>query len=84
MLSDASDEAQFSELRVLGELTKKAWEYDVQVMIEGPGHIPMDQIELQVKKEKSCATRLPFTHLARWSPISRPATTTSPARLARP
>src|SRR6202047_1850496 len=50
-LADASDEAQFAELRVLGELTKKAWEYDVQVMIEGPGHIPMDQIELQVKKE---------------------------------
>src|SRR5271155_6044199 len=50
-LADASDEAQFAELKVLGELTKKAWEYDVQVMIEGPGHIPMDQIELQVKKE---------------------------------
>ena len=50
-LADASDEAQFAELRVLGELTKKAWEYDVQVMIEGPGHIPMDQIQLQVEKE---------------------------------
>src|ERR1700684_3446038 len=50
-LADASDEAQFSELRVLGELTTKAWEHDVQVMIEGPGHVPMDQIELQVKKE---------------------------------
>ncbi|HTV60010.1 MAG TPA: phosphomethylpyrimidine synthase ThiC, partial [Verrucomicrobiae bacterium] len=45
-LADASDEAQFAELRVLGELTQKAWQYDVQVMIEGPGHIPMDQIEL--------------------------------------
>src|SRR5207245_7684344 len=50
-IADASDEAQFAELKVLGELTKKAWEHDVQVMIEGPGHIPMDQIELQVKKE---------------------------------
>src|SRR5712672_2757820 len=50
-LADASDAAQFSELEVLGELTKKAWEHDVQVMIEGPGHVPMDQIELQVKKE---------------------------------
>src|ERR1700720_3153055 len=50
-LADASDEAQFAELRVLGELTKKAWEYDVQTMTEGPGHIPLDQIELQVKKE---------------------------------
>jgi len=41
-LADASDEAQFAELRVLGELTKKAWAHDVQVMIEGPGHVPMD------------------------------------------
>ncbi len=39
-LADASDDAQFAELKTLGELTKKAWEYDVQVMIEGPGHIP--------------------------------------------
>src|SRR3954452_6724231 len=50
-VADASDEAQFAELKTLGELTKKAWEYDVQVMIEGPGHIPMDQIEMQVQKE---------------------------------
>ena len=40
-VADANDEAQFSELRTLGELTKIAWEYDVQVMIEGPGHVPM-------------------------------------------
>src|SRR2546427_9809347 len=59
-LADASDEAQFSELKVLGELTKKAWEYDVQVMIEGPGHIPMDQIELQVKKEMELCHEAPF------------------------
>src|ERR1700741_3322142 len=44
-IADASDEAQFAELKVLGELTKKAWEHDVQVMIEGPGHIPMDKIK---------------------------------------
>jgi phosphomethylpyrimidine synthase len=50
-IADASDEAQFAELKTLGELTKKAWEYDVQVMIEGPGHIPMDQIQMQVEKE---------------------------------
>ena len=43
-IADASDQAQFSELKVLGELTTKAWEHDIQVMIEGPGHIPMDQI----------------------------------------
>jgi phosphomethylpyrimidine synthase len=59
-IADASDEAQFAELKVLGELTKKAWEYDVQVMIEGPGHIPMDQIELQVKKEMEWCHEAPF------------------------
>jgi phosphomethylpyrimidine synthase len=59
-LADASDEAQFAELKVLGELTKKAWEHDVQVMIEGPGHIPMDQIELQVKKEMELCHEAPF------------------------
>src|SRR6202142_3553622 len=59
-LADASDEAQFAELRVLGELTKKAWEYDVQVMIEGPGHIPLDQIELQVQKENELCYEAPF------------------------
>ncbi len=59
-LADASDEAQFAELKTLGELTKKAWEYDVQVMIEGPGHIPMDQIELQVRKEVELCHEAPF------------------------
>ena len=59
-LADASDEAQFAELRVLGELTKKAWEYDVQVMIEGPGHIPLDQIKLQVDKEVELCHAAPF------------------------
>ena len=59
-LADASDQAQFAELKVLGELTKKAWEHDVQVMIEGPGHVPMDQIELQVKKEVELCHEAPF------------------------
>ncbi len=59
-IADASDAAQFGELEVLGELTKKAWEHDVQVMIEGPGHIPMDQIELQVKKEMELCHEAPF------------------------
>jgi len=59
-VADASDEAQFAELKTLGELTKKAWEYDVQVMIEGPGHIPMDQIQLQVEKEKEMCYEAPF------------------------
>src|SRR5271156_5924796 len=51
-VADASDAAQFAELETLGELTRIAWRHDVQVMIEGPGHIPMDQIQLQVEKEK--------------------------------
>ncbi len=59
-LADASDAAQFAELKTLGELTKKAWEYDVQVMIEGPGHIPMDQIKLQVDKELALCHEAPF------------------------
>src|SRR3954464_13071237 len=50
-LADASDAAQFAELKTLGELTKVAWQYDTQVMIEGPGHIPLDQIAMQVEKE---------------------------------
>ena len=44
-IADANDDAQFAELRVLGELTQIAWEYDVQVMIEGPGHVPMHKIQ---------------------------------------
>ncbi len=59
-IADASDEAQFAELKALGELTLKAWEYDVQVMIEGPGHIPMDQIKLQVEKEMELCYEAPF------------------------
>ncbi|MBI4463754.1 MAG: phosphomethylpyrimidine synthase ThiC, partial [Acidobacteria bacterium] len=59
-LADASDEAQFAELQVLGDLTKKSWEYDVQVMVEGPGHIPMDQIQLQVQKENELCYEAPF------------------------
>jgi len=59
-IADASDAAQFAELKTLGELTKKAWEYDVQVMIEGPGHIPLDQIEMQVVKERDLCHEAPF------------------------
>ncbi len=59
-IADASDQAQFAELKTLGELTKKAWDYDVQVMIEGPGHIPMDQIQLQVEKEVEMCYDAPF------------------------
>ena len=59
-LADASDAAQFAELKTLGELTKKAWEQEVQVMIEGPGHIPLDQIALQVEKERALCYDAPF------------------------
>jgi phosphomethylpyrimidine synthase len=59
-LADASDEAQFAELKTLGELTEVAWRRDVQVMIEGPGHIPMDQIQLQVEKELELCHEAPF------------------------
>jgi phosphomethylpyrimidine synthase len=59
-LADASDAAQFAELKTLGELTQIAWKYDVQTMIEGPGHIPMDQIEMQVTKEREMCYEAPF------------------------
>jgi phosphomethylpyrimidine synthase len=59
-LADASDAAQFAELKTLGELTKLAWARDVQVMIEGPGHIPLDQIGLQVEKERELCYEAPF------------------------
>jgi phosphomethylpyrimidine synthase len=59
-LHDASDEAQFAELKTLGELTRRAWEKDVQVMIEGPGHVPFDQIEMNVKKEMEMCGEAPF------------------------
>jgi phosphomethylpyrimidine synthase len=59
-LADASDEAQFAELRTLGELTLRAWEKDVQVIIEGPGHIPMDQLKMQVDLEQEWCHEAPF------------------------
>jgi len=57
---DANDEAQFSELRTLGELTKIAWKHDVQVMIEGPGHIPLHLIEENMRKEEEECFNAPF------------------------
>ncbi|MGI8843943.1 MAG: phosphomethylpyrimidine synthase ThiC, partial [Gemmatimonadaceae bacterium] len=59
-LHDASDRAQFAELETLGELTKRAWAHDVQVMVEGPGHIPMQQIEMNVRKQKEICHGAPF------------------------
>lgn len=59
-IADANDEAQFSELRTLGELTKVAWEYDVQVMIEGPGHVPMHLIKENMDEQLKHCHEAPF------------------------
>ncbi|WP_318516169.1 phosphomethylpyrimidine synthase ThiC [Photobacterium leiognathi] len=59
-VADANDEAQFSELRTLGELTKIAWEYDVQVMIEGPGHVPMHMIKENMEEQLKHCHEAPF------------------------
>lgn len=59
-LHDASDAAQLAELKTLGQLTRKAWEHDIQVMVEGPGHVPMDQIEFNVRKQMEECSEAPF------------------------
>ncbi len=59
-LADATDRAQVHELMILGELTERAWEKDVQVMIEGPGHVPMDQIAANVQLQKRLCHGAPF------------------------
>jgi len=59
-LADANDHAQFAELETLGELTKIAWEHDVQVMIEGPGHVPMHMIKENMEKELQHCYEAPF------------------------
>ncbi|TDO27823.1 phosphomethylpyrimidine synthase [Kribbella sp. VKM Ac-2527] len=59
-IADANDAAQFAELRTLGELTKIAWEHDVQVMIEGPGHVPMHKIAENVRLEEELCGEAPF------------------------
>ncbi|MGX9418571.1 phosphomethylpyrimidine synthase ThiC [Vibrio sp. WJH972] len=59
-IADANDEAQFSELRTLGELTKIAWKHDVQVMIEGPGHVPMHMIKANMDEQLKHCDEAPF------------------------
>lgn len=59
-LADASDEAQLEELKILGDLTLRAWEKDVQVMIEGPGHVPLNQVEYNMKVERRYCHDAPF------------------------
>ena len=60
MTADANDEAQFAELYTLGELTKNAWAHDVQVMIEGPGHVPMHKIKENMDKQLESCGEAPF------------------------
>ncbi|HLF58721.1 MAG TPA: phosphomethylpyrimidine synthase ThiC [Alphaproteobacteria bacterium] len=59
-IADANDEAQFAELETLGELTKIAWKHDVQVMIEGPGHVPMHKIKENVERQLAVCHEAPF------------------------
>lgn len=59
-IADANDEAQFAELETLGELTKIAWEHDVQVMVEGPGHVPMHKIKENMDKQLEICDEAPF------------------------
>ena len=59
-IADANDQAQFAELETLGELTKTAWERDVQVMIEGPGHVPMDKISENMERQVKACHGAPF------------------------
>lgn len=59
-IADANDEAQFGELETMGELTKVAWKYDVQVLIEGPGHVPLHKIAENMEKQKTLCHNAPF------------------------
>ena len=59
-IADANDEAQFAELEVLGELTQRAWEFDVQVMVEGPGHVPMQRIRENMDEQLRLCKEAPF------------------------
>ncbi|MDG2094040.1 MAG: phosphomethylpyrimidine synthase ThiC [Phycisphaerales bacterium] len=59
-LGDATDQAQLSELQTLGELTERAWRHGVQVMVEGPGHVPLDQIEYNMKLQRQLCHGAPF------------------------
>lgn len=81
-IADAGDIPQIEELVTLGELTQRAWKRDVQVMIEGPGHMPLNQIRSNMEIEQTVCKGAPFMCSARWSRMWPPATTTSPARSA--
>jgi phosphomethylpyrimidine synthase len=59
-LADAGDDAQYAELETLGELTRTAWDHGVQVMVEGPGHVPMDQVRENVERQQAVCDGAPF------------------------
>lgn len=63
MLADATDVCQIEELVRLGELTKRAWDHNVQVMVEGPGHVPLDQVAANMKVQQSICMGAPFMYL---------------------
>src|SRR5659263_650722 len=81
---DATDASQIEELIVLGELTKRAWEKNVQVMIEGPGHMALNEIAPNMLLEKKLCHGAPFMYWDRLLPMLLPATTISPVLSAAP
>jgi len=81
--ADANDAAQFAELETLGELTRIAWDKGCQVMIEGPGHVPMHKIKANMDKQLKACGEAPSIRWGRSSPTSRRATTISRQALAR-
>lgn len=83
-IADANDEAQFAELDTLGELTKIAWKHDVQVMIEGPGHVPMHLIKENVDKQMEICQEAPFYTLGPLTTLLHPVTTILHRRLVLP
>jgi phosphomethylpyrimidine synthase len=82
-IADANDAAQFGELETLGELTQIAWKHDVQTMIEGPGHVPMQLIKENMDKQLRECGEAPFYTLGPLTTDIAPATTTSPRASAR-
>lgn len=74
---DATDAGQIAELIEIGKLTKRAWDAGVQVMVEGPGHMAIDEIAANMKLQKRLCHDAPFYVLDRWSPISHQVMTTS-------
>src|SRR5688572_11127213 len=82
-IRDANDAAQFAELDTLGELTRRAWEYDVQVMIEGPGHVPLHQIGPNGERQIKTCSEAPFYVLGPLVTESAPGCGLSPGTISR-